>query len=222
MTSTIRSGGGRTSGSQIEPTAAPSPHPSSPGPKRAAAVAELTRARTVARWKSSAPGRLAGSTALISRRLPSIGELVALGRLERIRLRRLLRESSSVLIFAAGLVGAAGGAIASSMVYVVGYLHTVLFGLSEDAQLSAAAAVDPVRMAAALAIGGLLVGLLTTYRHRRVGTIVDPIEANALHGGRMSASDSAFVAPRVFSPAASALRSVWRAASRKRQARWGQ
>jgi CIC family chloride channel protein len=123
-----------------------------------------------------------------------MGDLLALGRLERMRLRRLLRESGSVLVVAAGLVGAAGGGIASFTVYAAGYLHTMLFGLADDVPLSAAAAINPVQMIAVLGMGGLVIGLLTAFRRKRARNIVDPIEANALHGGRMSASDSAFVA----------------------------
>ena len=43
-------------------------------------------------------------------------------------------------------------------------------------------------------IGGLLFGLVTAYITRRRGTEVDPIEANALHGGRMSMRGSLIVA----------------------------
>jgi CIC family chloride channel protein len=118
-------------------------------------------------------------------------QALARGRLER--LRRLLRESGGILIVAAGLVGAAGGVVASAMVYAAGYLHEVMFGLADGLRLSEAPALSPLRMFAALALGGLLVGLLAAFRRKRVGTIIDPVEANALHGGRMSASDSAFV-----------------------------
>src|ERR1039458_4819166 len=43
-------------------------------------------------------------------------------------------------------------------------------------------------------LGGLLFGLATAYITRRRGTEVDPIEANALHGGRMSIRGSLIVA----------------------------
>ncbi len=46
----------------------------------------------------------------------------------------------------------------------------------------------------ALPLGGLLLGLITwTWARRRPGPAVDPVEANALHGGRMSTRDSLFV-----------------------------
>jgi CIC family chloride channel protein len=45
-----------------------------------------------------------------------------------------------------------------------------------------------------LCLGGLLFGLVTAYIGRRRGTEVDPIEANALHGGRMSMRGSLIVA----------------------------
>jgi len=80
------------------------------------------------------------------------------------------------------------------MVSAADYLHALLFGLPDDARLSAIGTLNPQRMFVMLAVGGLLVGLLTALRRRRVGSIVDPIEANALHAGRMSSWDSAFVA----------------------------
>ncbi|MGA9456376.1 MAG: chloride channel protein, partial [Pseudolabrys sp.] len=43
-------------------------------------------------------------------------------------------------------------------------------------------------------LGGLLFGLVTAFITRRRGTEVDPIEANALHGGRMSMRGSLIVA----------------------------
>ena len=43
-------------------------------------------------------------------------------------------------------------------------------------------------------IGGLLFGLVSAYITRRRGTEVDPVEANALHGGRMSMRGSLIVA----------------------------
>jgi chloride channel protein, CIC family len=44
-----------------------------------------------------------------------------------------------------------------------------------------------------LTAGGLVVGLTYLYQTRRPHPIVDPIEANALHGGRMSLTDSVLV-----------------------------
>ena len=43
-------------------------------------------------------------------------------------------------------------------------------------------------------LGGLVFGLVSAYIARRRGTEVDPIEANALHGGRMSMRGSLIVA----------------------------
>ncbi|MBS0240645.1 MAG: chloride channel protein [Proteobacteria bacterium] len=118
----------------------------------------------------------------------------AFGRLERMRFRRLLRDDSAALLLASLFAGAAGGAIASVMVAVANHLHSFLFGLADDVRLSAANDVDPLRVIAFVTIGGLLLGMLTTFWPKRSGSIVDPIEANALHGGRMSLTDSLFVA----------------------------
>ena len=98
-----------------------------------------------------------------------------------------------MLIVAAAVVGAAGGCVASLTLWAASFLHTVLFDLPDNIRLSAAPSLDWVRLLTMLTAGGLLVGLSALLWRKRIGTIVDPIEANALHGGRMSTADSLFV-----------------------------
>ena len=114
-------------------------------------------------------------------------------RRERLWFRRKLRESTALLIVAAAFVGAAGGGVASSTLWAASYLHVFLFGLPGDMRLSAVASLDWRRLLVVLTVGGLILGLSTVLWRKRIGTIVDPIEANALHGGRMSTADSLFV-----------------------------
>ena len=60
--------------------------------------------------------------------------------------------------------------------------------------LSGRVTLDPLRAFVVPSIGGLLFGLVTAFIARRRGREVDPIEANALHGGRMSMRGSLIVA----------------------------
>src|SRR5690242_1817348 len=58
----------------------------------------------------------------------------------------------------------------------------------------ASVSLDPLHAFVPPCVGGLLFGLVSAYIARRRGTEVDPIEANALHGGRMSLRGSCIVA----------------------------
>lgn len=94
----------------------------------------------------------------------------------------------------AALVGVASGVFVTCLSLLAQLMHTLLFGIEAEVRLSGLNALGPYRFAVP-ALGGLvLVGftLLVSRWRRRVA--VDPIEANALHGGRMSTTDSAIVA----------------------------
>ena len=73
-------------------------------------------------------------------------------------------------------------------------MHQFFFGLDPGERLSGRVTLDPLRAFVVPCLGGLLFGLVTAYITRRRGTEVDPIEANALHGGRMSMRGSLIVA----------------------------
>ncbi len=65
------------------------------------------------------------------------------------------------------------------------------FSLPADAYLSTGVGVDAFRLAVVPAAGGLVLGVLALIgRKVRPREIVDPVEANALYGGRMSLLDS--------------------------------
>jgi CIC family chloride channel protein len=74
------------------------------------------------------------------------------------------------------------------------FFHQVLFGIGHNERLSAMVELNPFRTVLVPCFGGLALGLLgllvAMWRQRRA---VDPIEANALYGGRMSLSDSVIV-----------------------------
>ncbi|MGD0105478.1 MAG: MFS transporter [Rhodopila sp.] len=110
------------------------------------------------------------------------------------RLRALVRTNEIWLTVLAGGIGAATGVVVLLIYGCTAVIHSVLFHLELGQGLSGAPAVDPWRVAVIPAAGGLLLGLcglaLTRWRPRAAA---DPIEANALYGGRMSVSDSLVV-----------------------------
>ena len=110
------------------------------------------------------------------------------------RLRAIVRARESSVIVLAVIIGAIAGLAVAAMGEAVGLMHQVFFGLDPGERLSGRASLDPLRAFVPLCLGGLLFGLVTAYIARRRGTEVDPIEANALHGGRMSMRGSLIVA----------------------------
>jgi chloride channel protein, CIC family len=110
------------------------------------------------------------------------------------RLRAIVRARESSVIVLAVIIGAIAGLAVAAMGEAVGYMHQVMFGLDPGERLSGLASLDPLRAFLPPCLGGLLFGVVTAYITRRRGTEVDPIEANALHGGRMSMRGSLIVA----------------------------
>ncbi len=110
-------------------------------------------------------------------------------------LRTLVRARESGLILLAGIIGALAGLVVAAMSFAVRQMHWLLFGVSPGEWLSALAALDPYTAVTVPMLGGLAFGsamlLLVRWRPARE---VDPIEANALHGGRMSLVGSVNVA----------------------------
>ncbi|KFL29722.1 chloride channel protein [Devosia limi DSM 17137] len=101
----------------------------------------------------------------------------------------------STLLFVLGsVVGALGGLVVTGVSNLTQVLHHALFGLGAGARLSEQAALGHPLLATVPAVGGILMGativLNRKYRKRQP---VDPIEANALHGGRMSMRESAVI-----------------------------
>ncbi len=101
------------------------------------------------------------------------------------RLRALARADEIWLVFLAAVVGILAGCFVAAMVASVQWLHHVLFAI-DGHEVSGAAFIDPWRAAFVPAVGGMLLGLIgyLATRRQRIA-IIDPIEANALHGGRI-------------------------------------
>lgn len=109
------------------------------------------------------------------------------------RARMLLRQSESALVIVAVLVGGLAGLLVSLVGSLAGLLHHLLFSIPIGHHLSSLASVTPLQLLVPAA-GGLLLGLTGLLILRwRTGRPVDPIEANALLGGRMSLTDSLLI-----------------------------
>jgi CIC family chloride channel protein len=110
------------------------------------------------------------------------------------RLRALLRSNELALVVASALVGVVAAASVAAMTATAIFMHVLIFRLPFDVRLSAADRVAPVAAFAALTLGGLSLGLMEAFRLRKgIPGPVDPVEANALRGGRMSLRDSFIV-----------------------------
>ncbi len=111
------------------------------------------------------------------------------------RLRALVRARESSLIGLAGVVGVVGGLVVAAMGESVDLLHEIFFHLAPGERLSARLSLDPILAAFVPLTGGILFGVATELLARwRPEREIDPIEANALHGGRMSLVGSMIVA----------------------------
>ena len=110
------------------------------------------------------------------------------------RLRAIVRARESSVIVLAALAGAAAGLVVAAMGSAVAFLHLIFFGLEPGARLSGQVSLNPLYALLVPCLGGLALGLATSYIARWRGSEVDPVEANALHGGRMSMRGSLIVA----------------------------
>ena len=106
-----------------------------------------------------------------------------------------MRARESSLIGLAALVGVLAGLVVALMGSAVDLLHEVFFNLQHGERLSARLSLDPVLALSVPLLGGIIFGvcseLIARWRPERE---IDPIEANALHGGRMSLLGSIIVA----------------------------
>jgi chloride channel protein, CIC family len=107
-------------------------------------------------------------------------------------LRALVRSDEIWLVVVAAFVGAAAGVIVFVMTFAAQLAHVFLFGIDMDEHLSAVTRIAPWwRSVVVPPLGGLVLGLfglgIARIWPRRA---IDPIEANALYGGRMSLNDS--------------------------------
>jgi CIC family chloride channel protein len=111
------------------------------------------------------------------------------------RLRAFVRAHETSLVALAALIGIVAGLVVLAMSVAVAALHALLFNISIRERLSSQASIDTLRALLVPGLGGLLLGLAFVLLLRwRPAREIDPIEANALHGGRMSFRGSVVVA----------------------------
>ncbi|WP_103874849.1 chloride channel protein [Bosea lathyri] len=119
----------------------------------------------------------------------------AWARLQRFRKKLSARGSEIRLIGVAALVGIAAGVAVSAMSWISKAMHSLIFGIPVLDWLSAAPLLDRLIVLSAPIVGGMVLGCLILLQARRnMRPIIDPIEANALYGGRMSLTSSVVVA----------------------------
>ncbi len=111
------------------------------------------------------------------------------------RLRAFVRAHETSLVVLAALIGTIGGVVVLAMSIAVAGLHALLFNISIRERLSSQASIETLRALLVPSLGGLLLGVAFLWLSRwRPAREIDPIEANALHGGRMSFRGSVIVA----------------------------
>jgi chloride channel protein, CIC family len=109
-------------------------------------------------------------------------------------LRALLRSNEFYLIPLALVIGVVAGAVVTLMSEIAQIAHVLIYGIRIDVRLSANDYVNPLVALIAPALGGLTLGIMEWSRRRlKISSAVDPIEANALRGGRLSLRDSMVV-----------------------------
>jgi CIC family chloride channel protein len=111
------------------------------------------------------------------------------------QMRLLVRRSEFGLIAVAAVVGVLAGLAVAAMSWISQALHEAIYDIGRGERLSSATGLDRGTVLLAPIAGGILLGLLfLVLRKWRKKPMVDPIEANALHGGRLSLTDSIVVA----------------------------
>ncbi len=127
-----------------------------------------------------------------SERLRASGDaLLRRSRFALATIQRDLRASELGQILVCALLGLMIGALVDILREGVVFLHRQSFALPMREYLSTGIGVSRVRILFVPLLGGLLLASFRcATRRARSGEIVDPIEANALYGGRMSFWDS--------------------------------
>ena len=108
--------------------------------------------------------------------------------------RAWARQTEVGVILLAAVVGIVSGLLAVSIGAIARVMHVLLYGPGAEHGLSSIRGAEPWQLLLLPALGGLLLGGLNRLLARvRPRSPVDPIEANALHGGRLSMNDGVVV-----------------------------
>jgi len=109
-------------------------------------------------------------------------------------LRARVRTNEFFLVFLAVVLGVGTGLVVTLMSELTQLAHVLIYGIRIDVRLSANDVINPWVAGISLGVGGLILGLMEWYRRRKkISAAVDPVEANALRGGRLSLRDSVIV-----------------------------
>jgi CIC family chloride channel protein len=102
-----------------------------------------------------------------------------------------LRSNEPTQILVCAIFGALIGALVTGLHWGIDWAHGVIFNIAGNHTISTGIGIDAQRILIVPVLGGLILGLGAVVMRRLKPTdVVDPIEANALHGGRMSMTDS--------------------------------
>jgi CIC family chloride channel protein len=109
-------------------------------------------------------------------------------------LRAFVRTREIGLVLAAIVIGAVSGLLVAAMSQATQNMHVALFGIPIDERLSAQEGLVWWRAVLITTMGGGVLALLAWWAGNRFrGRLADAIEANALHGGRLSVGGSIYI-----------------------------
>jgi CIC family chloride channel protein len=114
-------------------------------------------------------------------------------------LRTYVRARETGLVFCALVIGVLSGAVVALIAQGAQFLHEVLFALPVDQRLSASVSIEIWRALVFPVAGGFLLSAVIWLAGTRFkGHMADAIEANALHGGRLSIGGSLYITLQTF------------------------
>ena len=109
-------------------------------------------------------------------------------------MRNFVRSRESGLLAVAALIGVVSGLLVAATRQAAQFAHEMLFQLPAGAALSVTRPLETWRVIAIPTFGGAVLAGLTLWAGDRYrGRLADAIEANALHGGRLSTGGSLFI-----------------------------
>jgi CIC family chloride channel protein len=137
------------------------------------------------------PGRQASSVAAASAPPPRVWQL---DRSFPLWMRAFVRGRESGLLAIAAIIGALSGLIVAAMSAASQKMHEILFQIPNAAFLSISTVQQSWRIVAIPVAGGAILAILGLWAKERFrGRLADAIEANALHGGRLSTRGSLYI-----------------------------
>src|SRR3569623_87906 len=120
---------------------------------------------------------------------PVTSNPAVLARFSTAWLRRRVRASEAVFILLAVGIGGVSALLSVVQGGIARTLQHVLFALPPSSRLSEAPGLSTLSLLV-LPAGGVVLALFSLAVRVRKRRLVDPVEANALHGGRMAIADS--------------------------------